>query len=59
MPTIKLPESPEWQQSQRQTCRSPDHFAPSHYVYHPGRYRHTCSECGQSYEFTVETCSTS
>lgn len=27
-------------------CQDPDHKPPSHMVYEPGTYKHTCPSCG-------------
>lgn len=34
-------------------CRHPEHNPPSHMVWEPGRYRHTCPGCGKVTEFNV------
>lgn len=34
-------------------CMHPEHNPPSHMVYEPGTYEHTCPSCGKSMIFTV------
>ena len=47
MTTIKIAEPP------KPPCNNPEHNAPTHMVWSPGTYQHTCPGCGESYEFTV------
>jgi len=46
MPTKKIADAPK-------PCLSLDHYPPSHMVYQPGTYQHTCSACGKVIVFTV------
>ena len=46
MPTVKIADAPKF-------CRDPNHEPPSHMVYDPGVYRHTCPSCGATVTFTV------
>jgi hypothetical protein len=46
MPTIKIADIPR-------PCTSSDHNPPSHMVFSPGIYEHTCSACGHKTRFTV------
>lgn len=48
MPTIKIADPPP------PPCRHPDHNPPSHRVFDPGTYQHTCPKCGASSTFVVE-----
>lgn len=34
-------------------CLDREHYPPSHMVYKPGVYEHTCLACGQVQRFTV------
>lgn len=34
-------------------CLNPSHNPPSHRVYSPGEYEHTCPSCGHVTRFTV------
>lgn len=55
MPTRKLdePEHKAWTFTRREPCRNPDHDPPSMRLFPPGRYEHTCPECGKKQRFTV------
>jgi hypothetical protein len=35
-------------------CFSKEHEPPSHMAYQPGKYEHTCPDCGHVIIFTVE-----
>ena len=47
MPTIKIRDLPK-------PCSHPEHNPPSHRVFEPGVYKHTCPGCGASSVFTVQ-----
>ena len=34
-------------------CTHPEHKPPSHMVFEPGTYEHTCPACGEQTIFTV------
>ncbi len=38
-------------------CLDPQHDVPTHQVFEPGIYEHTCPGCGRSFQFTVDTTS--
>lgn len=46
MPTRKIAD-------ERTPCFDPDHNPPSHRVYQPGTYEHTCRRCGKKTVFKV------
>lgn len=48
MPTRKIKEEKEMK-----PCFSSDHNPPSHMVFEPGLYEHTCSACGRKITFRV------
>ena len=50
MPTKKIKEPRDLP---TEFCSSRDHTPPSHMVYSPGVYEHTCSGCGKVTQFTV------
>jgi|WetSurMetagenome_2_1015567.scaffolds.fasta_scaffold774547_3 hypothetical protein len=35
-------------------CTHPEHTPPSHMVFSPGEYEHTCPACGNKIRFTVQ-----
>lgn len=45
-PTIKIGDIPR-------PCSDPSHFPPSHMVWPPGIYEHTCPGCGNKMQFTT------
>lgn len=49
MPTRKISDDKE-----HRPCFSRDHSPPSHMVFEPGLYEHTCSECGKKTVFRVQ-----
>jgi hypothetical protein len=46
------PEHPGWS-SKDSVCTHPEHNPPMYMVFKPGRYRHTCPQCGKIVEFDV------
>jgi hypothetical protein len=52
MPTVKIadPKNP-WKLEK--PCFHPEHNPPSHMVFSPGTYEHTCPGCGNKITFTV------
>ena len=46
MPTKKISD-------EKRLCSHPEHHPPSHMVYEPGTYEHTCPSCGQKITFVV------
>lgn len=52
MPTRKLPDT-EILPMPLPQCRHPDHDPPTHRVFEPGTYEHTCPACGRIVIFTV------
>lgn len=53
MPTEKIADTEEDAAWTAAPCQSRDHNPSGMRVFKPGRYRHTCSECGRSFEFVV------
>jgi len=55
MPTRRLdePRSPLTSEWDNGPCTHPEHNPPSHMVFQPGRYEHTCPSCGKKTVFTV------
>ena len=51
MPTKKIADDTGWKQK---LCRDPGHNPPSHMVYEPGAYEHTCPKCNRKLIFTVQ-----
>ncbi len=53
MPTKKIGDLPEpWKKPQ--LCMNSEHNPPSHMVFPPGVYEHTCPGCGNKITFAVD-----
>jgi hypothetical protein len=48
MPTKKIADF-----NPQDICNDPEHNPPSHMVFEPGIYEHTCPNCGKVTRFTV------
>lgn len=46
MPTVKIKKPEPY-------CNHPEHNPPSHRVFEPGTYEHTCPACGKKIIFEV------
>jgi len=54
MPTRKIRDLPlEHWYTPWPPCQHPEHNPPSHMVFEPGVYEHTCPGCGRQLEFVV------